>query len=110
MDIVGLDLHKRESQLASTAPDGTITDRRIVTSRDRLTAVFGRPTEYAREGAGSAELPDLLVLKGGLHDTLQILGVGIQLALTDRRIVREQHDAPGSELARVAIAPLARST
>ena len=41
MDIVGLDLHKRESQLASTAPDGTITDRRIVTSRDRLTAVFG---------------------------------------------------------------------
>ena len=40
MDIVGLDLHKRESQLASTAPDGTITDRRIVTSRDRLTAVL----------------------------------------------------------------------
>ena len=35
MDIVGLDLHKRESQLASKAPDGTITDRRIVTSRDR---------------------------------------------------------------------------
>ena len=41
MDIVGLDLHKRASQLASTAPDGTITDRRIVTNRDRLTAVFG---------------------------------------------------------------------
>ena len=41
MEIVGLDLPKRESQLASKAPDGTITDRRIVTSRDRLTAVFG---------------------------------------------------------------------
>ena len=41
MDIVGLDLHKRESQLASKAPDGTITDRRIATSFDRLTAVFG---------------------------------------------------------------------
>ena len=27
--------------VASTAPDATITDRRIVTSRDRLTAVFG---------------------------------------------------------------------
>jgi hypothetical protein len=40
MDIVGLDLHKRASQLASTAPDGTTTDRRIVTSRDRLTAVL----------------------------------------------------------------------
>src|SRR5450759_2757599 len=47
MDIVGLDLHKRESQLASTAPDGTITDRRIVTNRDRLTAVFGdRPRAH----------------------------------------------------------------
>jgi hypothetical protein len=41
MDIVGLDLHKRESQLAIKAADGTITDRRIVTTRDRLTAVFG---------------------------------------------------------------------
>jgi transposase len=41
MEIIGLDLHKRESQLASTAPDGTITDRRIVTSRDWLTAIFG---------------------------------------------------------------------
>lgn len=41
MDIVGLDLHKRESQLASKAPDGTITDRRIATSYDRLTVVFG---------------------------------------------------------------------
>jgi hypothetical protein len=41
IDRVGLDLHKRESQLASTAPDGTITDRRIVTSRERFTAVLG---------------------------------------------------------------------
>jgi transposase len=41
MDIVGLDLHKRASQLSSKADDGTITDRRIVTSRERLTAVFG---------------------------------------------------------------------
>ena len=41
MEIIGLDLHQRESQLSSKADDGTITDRRIVTSRDRLTAVFG---------------------------------------------------------------------
>ena len=31
MEIIGLDLHKRESQLAIEAEDGTITDRRIVT-------------------------------------------------------------------------------
>lgn len=41
MDIIGLDLHKRESQLAIKAEDGTITERRIVTSRERFTAVFG---------------------------------------------------------------------
>ena len=41
MDIIGLDLHKRESQLSIRAEDGTITERRIITSRERFTAVFG---------------------------------------------------------------------
>ena len=41
MEIIGLDLHKRESQLSSKADDGTITDRRIATSAERFTAVFG---------------------------------------------------------------------
>ena len=29
MEIIGLNLHKRERQLAVSADDGTITDRRI---------------------------------------------------------------------------------
>jgi transposase len=41
MDIIGLDLHKRESQLSIRAEDGTIAERRIVTSRERFTAVLG---------------------------------------------------------------------
>jgi transposase len=41
MEIIGFDLHKRESQLAIKAEDGAITDRRIATSRARLTEVFG---------------------------------------------------------------------
>ena len=41
MEIVGLDLHQRESQLAIQAEDGTITDRRIATNRERFTAVLG---------------------------------------------------------------------
>lgn len=41
MNTIGLDLHKRESQLAIVAEDGSITERRIVTSRDRFTAVLG---------------------------------------------------------------------
>ena len=41
MERIGLDLHKRESQLAINAADGTITDRRIATSRERFTALLG---------------------------------------------------------------------
>ena len=41
MEIIGLDLHKRESQLSIKTDDGTITDRRIATNRERFTAVFG---------------------------------------------------------------------
>jgi len=41
MDTIGLDLHKRESQLCIGHEDGTITEQRIVTSRERFTAVLG---------------------------------------------------------------------
>ena len=41
MDTIGFDLHKRESQLCILAEDGTVTERRIATTRERLTAVFG---------------------------------------------------------------------
>ncbi len=41
MDTIGLDLHKRESQLCIGHADGTITERRIVTSRERFRAVLG---------------------------------------------------------------------
>ena len=41
MDTIGLDLHKRESQLCILADDGTVQERRIVTSHERFTAVLG---------------------------------------------------------------------
>ena len=41
MDTIGLDLHKRESQLCVLTEAGEIVERRIVTSRERLTAVLG---------------------------------------------------------------------
>src|SRR6266542_2207292 len=40
METIGLDLHKRESQLCILAEDGTLVERRIVTSRERFTAVL----------------------------------------------------------------------
>jgi len=41
MEIIGLDLHQRERQRSIKADDGAITDRRIATSRERITALFG---------------------------------------------------------------------
>jgi transposase len=41
MDTIGIDLHKRESQLCIIGDDGTMTERRIVTSRERFTVVLG---------------------------------------------------------------------
>ena len=41
MEIIGLDLHKRETQLCILAPDGTAREQRIVTSRERFAAVLG---------------------------------------------------------------------
>lgn len=41
MNTIGLDLHKRESQLCTIREDGSVTERRIVTSRERFTAVLG---------------------------------------------------------------------
>ncbi len=41
MDTIGLDLHKRESQLCIIGSQGEITEKRIVTTRERFTAVLG---------------------------------------------------------------------
>jgi transposase len=41
MDTIGLDLHKRESQLCMISAEGEITEKRIVTSRERFTALLG---------------------------------------------------------------------
>jgi transposase len=41
MDTIGLDLHKRESQLCVLTEEGEVIERRIVTSRERFTAMLG---------------------------------------------------------------------
>jgi transposase len=41
MEIIGLDLHKRESQLCIRTDEGRFVERRIVTTRERFTAVLG---------------------------------------------------------------------
>ena len=43
MDTIGLDLHKRESQLCTLTDAGEIVEQRIATTRARFTAVLGNP-------------------------------------------------------------------
>ena len=44
MEYGAIDLHKRESQVRIITGDGEVLDRRILTTRDRLTVIFwGRP-------------------------------------------------------------------
>ena len=54
MDTIGLDLHKRESQLCIGHDDGTVEERRIATSRDRFTAVLN-PPQAAIVAVGATE-------------------------------------------------------
>ena len=44
MEYGAIDLHKKESQVRILTEDGAVIDRRIPTTRDRLTILFwGRP-------------------------------------------------------------------
>ena len=43
MEYGAIDLHKRESQVRIVTADGEVFDRRILTTRDRLTAIFRGP-------------------------------------------------------------------
>jgi transposase len=57
MDIIGIDLHKRESQLCTLGIDGSVTEQRIATSRERFTAVFGHraPSRILLEASTESE-------------------------------------------------------
>jgi transposase len=57
MDTIGLDLHKRESQLCILGEDGRVSERRIVTSRERFAVVLGSrpPAQVLLEASTESE-------------------------------------------------------
>src|SRR4030095_15134119 len=57
MEYGAIDLHKKESQIRILTEDGEIVDRRIATTRERVTAVFwGRPRMRILLEAAAARL------------------------------------------------------
>ena len=71
MEHIGIDIHKRESQICILTPEGEIIERRIQSTRDRFTAVFaargGRPELRARRlgvsGTALTSYNDKLLLR-----------------------------------------------
>ena len=57
MDYGAIDLHKRESQIRIVTEGGEVLDRRIATTRERLTAVLGgrRPIRILLEASTESE-------------------------------------------------------
>ena len=57
MEYGAIDLHKKESQVRIVTEDGEVLDRRIATTRDRFTAVFGarRPMRILLEASTESE-------------------------------------------------------
>jgi transposase len=57
MDMIGFDLHKRESQLCILTEDGEIVERRIATTRERFTEVLGNhpPARILLEASTESE-------------------------------------------------------
>ena len=57
MNTIGMDLHKRESQLCSVTDAGELIERRIVTSRERFTEVLGNrpPARILLEASTESE-------------------------------------------------------
>src|SRR3972149_3119663 len=41
MDMIGIDLHKRESRVCLVTADGELVERRIATTRERFKALLG---------------------------------------------------------------------
>ena len=57
MDHIGIDVHKRESQICIVTADGEVVEKRIRTERERFAAVLGgrAPTKILIEASTESE-------------------------------------------------------
>ena len=95
MEYGAIDLHKKESQVRIVTADGEVLDRRILTTRDRLTAIFwGRPQtriliEASTEGEWVAQHLESLG-----HDVIVAdPNYGAMYARRSRRVKTDRRDA-----------------
>jgi transposase len=95
MDMIGIDLHKRESQLCTLTPDGSITEQRIVTSRERFTAVCGNraPARILLEASTESEWVAQCLEALGHEVIVADPNYAPMSATRSRRVKTDQRDA-----------------
>ena len=95
MEIIGFDLHKRESQLCRRHPDGRISDERIPTTRARLTATFGglAPARILLEASTESEWVAAYLEQLGHTVIVADPGFAAMYATRSKRVKTDKRDA-----------------
>ena len=95
MEIIGFDLHKRESQLCRRQPDGRIRDERIPTTRARLTEALGHcpPARILLEASTESEWVAAHLEQLGHTVTVADPNFAPMYATRTRRIKTDKRDA-----------------
>jgi len=93
--MIGIDLHKRESQLCILAADGTMTERRIVTSRERFAAVLRNraPARVLLEASTESEWVALCLEALGHAVIVADPNYAPMYATRSRRVKTDKRDA-----------------
>ncbi len=95
MDTIGIDLHKRESQLCTITDDGELLEVRIVTSRERFTATLGDrpPARVLLEASTESEWVARHLEGLGHHVIVADPGFAPMYATRTRRVKADRRDA-----------------
>jgi transposase len=95
MDTIGLDLHKRESQFCIGHDDGTVEERRIVTSRERFAALLGdrAPARILLEASTESEWVARCLEQLGHHVIVADPNFAPMYASRSRRTKTDRRDA-----------------
>ena len=95
MDSIGIDLHKRESQLCILTDDGELIERRIATSRERFTAVLGAraPARILLEASTESEWVARHLESLGHAVVVADPGFAAMYATRSKRVKTDKRDA-----------------
>jgi transposase len=95
MDHIGIDVHKRESQICILATDGEVIEQRIATTRERLRATLGSraPAKIVVEASTESEWVARLLEEMGHEVIVADPNFAAMYATRSRRVKTDRRDA-----------------